>query len=280
MPTAHPLGDSEWVRMREDRYVSFSVSEEIALMVRSVYEAGDSYFDLNLAQKASDTLSSNAGYRPYGVERSRNVTDRDEIESFSVTRRVPSSLLKSQEAKDLALCMSKVFDSLETLAEGILWQFASHFSVTDPLKFRGGLHKWSYLQLNRRHAIAGKSNGFSSDTHEDACLFTLMSNTGPGLEIEDSSGNFVPVSPSEDQFILFPGSVLSLLSGAHFPPTYHRVRTIPGEERRKALLLFAELDLSLCEPWIRNEANEGINIKDFVLNSPTHHGLQPWSFDE
>ncbi len=107
---------------------------------------------------------------------------------------------------------------------------------------------------------------------------TVMTVTGPGLELKAPDDLFVPMQPKRE-LLFMSGEILNLLSGGHIPTIYHRVRSVPVLQQRMSLLFFADMSPTLCEPWISNETNAGINISERVLQNSTRYGLTEWKFE-
>lgn len=265
--------------LSDQRYTRLCITPDVQCLIRDIYSAGAAFFGLAEDIKLKQRSTENSGYRPYGVERSRTSAYFDHIESFSVSRRASSSRepVSFAVAETLSKLMLKLFDIYEPFVEDLVTRFAQKIDpAIKPDRFKGALRDWSYLQLNHRVSIPS-SKTFISDLHEDACILTILSNNGPGLEIENSVGDMIPVSIAEQELICFSGEILSLLSGGMFHPAYHRVRALPDQMERMAIALFADLDPKACQPWVVTNSNRGVDIGDFVRRSPTLHGLEPWS---
>jgi isopenicillin N synthase-like dioxygenase len=116
---------------------------------------------------------------------------------------------------------------------------------------------------------------YINELHEDGCLMTVMTVTGPGLELRTGDGSFMPAQPT-GQLLFMSGEILNLLSGGLIPPVYHRVRTTRALEERMSLLFFADMNPALCSPWISNDANSGIDIGKRILTNATRYGLTEW----
>jgi len=74
--------------------------------------------------------------------------------------------------------------------------------------------------------------------------------------------------------IVMAGEIAHLLTGGAVEPLYHCVRPARDVPERLALLYFADLDPSLCEPWVRNAFNRDAAIGERVLTNPTRFGLR------
>ena len=104
---------------------------------------------------------------------------------------------------------------------------------------------------------------------------TAMTVTGPGLELKAADGSFVPTQPT-NELLFISGEILNLLSGGNIPTIYHRVRNVSSLGERMSLLFFADMNPDLCEPWIVNNTNAGVNIGRRALENPARFGLAKW----
>jgi isopenicillin N synthase-like dioxygenase len=168
-----------------------------------------------------------------------------------------------------------LFDLIEPMVEDITGRAASRLTgIPAEKKFFGSFRNWSMLQLNYSRPSSTEAE-FINEVHEDGCLMTVMTVTGPGLELKVSDGSFLPMQPT-GEFLFMSGEILSLLSGDCIPAIYHRVRTAPTLGERMSLLFFADINPDLCTPWISNEANANIDIGRRVLENSTRYGLTKW----
>jgi hypothetical protein len=60
---------------------------------------------------------------------------------------------------------------------------------------------------------------------------------------------------------------------------FHRVRPESSCAERIALLFFADINPRLCEPWVRNEINQDVDIGALVLKNPKRFGLDEWKLE-
>jgi isopenicillin N synthase-like dioxygenase len=246
--------------------------------LEEVFRSAVDFFRSSLEEKLASRLRLDTGYRPYGVEYSESAAHPDEVESFSVSRRVSGveAALQSASAVALYRAMLQLFDLMVPIVEQLTDALASQLTGDrENQAVRGAVARWSILQLNYSRPALTQSE-FINDLHEDGCLMTLMSVTSRGLELQRSDGTFLPVGPFSNELLLLPGEILWLLSGGTIRPTYHRVRTIPDITERMSLLFFADIDPALCKPWISNDVNKGVNIGDLVLRNSARYGLDEW----
>jgi isopenicillin N synthase-like dioxygenase len=202
----------------------------------------------------------------------------DQVESFSVCHALnhTDTACLSANAKALYDALLPLFDLLEAVAEELAVRLAEKLTgLPHAEKFRGGLRRYSLLQLNYSQP-ARTPMGYINETHEDGSLVTLTSVTAPGLEIQAVDGSFLPVEPGASELLLMSGEVLWLLTGGKIRPVLHRVLPFPSISERMSLLFFADLEPSLCRPWVSNETNVGIDIGELVRKNPVRFGLSEW----
>jgi isopenicillin N synthase-like dioxygenase len=268
---------------RIDEFVNEGwIVAEVCSRVRSLidvsFSAGLDFFERPIAEKAQDRLPRDTGYRPFEAEYSSSPEQPDQVESFTVSRRIPESVRPvTPWGTRLYGSMLNLFDALIPIIENFTIEIASKF-VREPLdtQLRGSFLEWSLLQLNHSRP-ANVHSPFINEAHEDGCLMTAMVATVPGLEIQRKNGSFTPVVPIFDRVVLASGEILWLLSGGAVHPTYHRVTPHPEYDRRMSLLLFADINPSKCKPWIVNELNRGVDIGAKVLKNSTRFGLAEWN---
>jgi isopenicillin N synthase-like dioxygenase len=120
---------------------------------------------------------------------------------------------------------------------------------------------------------------YINEAHEDGAFLTVAYANAPGLELRTADGDFVPTTNGQDNVLILPGEIAWLLSGGSVRPLYHRVRPDARFHERMTLLFFGDIDPGLCQPWVLNEVNKGVDIGARVLRNPTRFGLQEWKLE-
>ncbi len=268
-------------RFLSDGFVAIKVSGLLHDKLEDIFKAGQVFFNENPADKLTNQLHLETGYRPMGLEYSTSPDHPDEMESFSVSRRINSiaANLTSKSAKILYVLMLDLLDFLVPLVEDFTTAAATRLTGTSfERKFEGAFDSWSILQINySRPALV--SAEYINDCHEDGNLMTVLCVTGPGLELQLPDGSFLPMSPTTDKLLFMSGEILHLLSGGRVRPTYHRVRSTPECHERMSLLFFADIHPKHCNPWISTESNHGVNIRERMLHNSARFGLTKWTDD-
>jgi isopenicillin N synthase-like dioxygenase len=245
--------------------------------VLEIFDLGRAFFQQDIGEKIRSRLQDDTGYRPFGIEYSQSASRPDQVESFSVSHAFEyyDTSNFSRSAKALYDALSSAFDVFEATAEELAGRLAETLCGLPPEKLRGGFGRHSLLQLNYSQPSRTQTS-YINETHEDGCFLTLTTVTAPGLEIQDVKGSFLPVLPGPNELLLMSGEILSLLTGGKILPVLHRVTPVAAISERMSLLFFADLDPSLCRPWISNEINQGIDIGELVRKNPVRFGLPEW----
>ncbi len=261
--------------LQQDGFLRMAIPGKTQKALRLAFEVGRAFFQLPSHVKHQSLLSNDLGFRPFSAEYSRSSENLDQMESFSARETVPITGLPAP-GQLLYTRMQAVIRELEPIAEKITAQLA-HSITAEPTAAPppGAFRNWSFLQLNYSRPREVRPV-FINELHEDGCLITIASNTGPGLEIRSPDGSFLPLEISSQQVIVMPGEILWLLSGGAIEPLFHRVRADRSSEERMSLLFFGDIDPRLCGPWVANAVNDGIDIGDRVLKNPTRYGLKEW----
>jgi isopenicillin N synthase-like dioxygenase len=268
-------------RLTSSGYVLLPIPEMVASCLRATVAAAFEFFHVNESAKNSSRLAHDLGYRPFAAEYSQSPQSRDQVESFSASAKWASlgNDIRHSEGKLLYMQMLAMITHLECIAEEVIVQLAVQLRGADfGTTLRGKTRDWSFLQANYSRP-ATTNPELINDLHEDGCLVTLLSATGPGLELQVGAGEFMPITPASDQLLVIPGEIAWLLSGGHIPKLYHRVKSERNCAERLSLLYFADLDPRVCEPWVLNDLNDGCDIGSRVLSNPKRFGLNEWTIE-
>ena len=211
------------------------------------------------------------GYREMGPEYAQVPERPDLTESFSVWNhnRARPELGDWAAGCPLHGALRRASDLLEEVVRDLFAAIADYFQPGAPeIRF----HRATHVQLNF-YEPARHTRDLLQDSHEDGHLVTLVSTNAPGLEIE-VDGTFIPAGVEQDQILVMPGSLLSLMTGYRVKPLYHRVVNTHRADPRSSMLYFVnpEIAQSLV-PWIENESNRGVDIIARANLAPTKFGL-------
>jgi isopenicillin N synthase-like dioxygenase len=276
MPLTNLVPQNVARKIIEEKFIILRLPEVIWESVSTTLTAAVPFFREPLALKSICSFPQDMGYRPIGGEYSQSSAYPDQLESFSISARVPIPLaaLPSENARILYKRMFATFNLLEPVAEALAMEFAKGVSGGPAGgKLRGALRNWSRLQLNYARPSEVKVP-FVNALHDDLNLLTINFADGPGLEVGISEDAVVEVSRAPCEAVVLPGEISWLLSGGVIKPLYHRVRANPDVPERLALLFFADPDPEACSPWVVNEVNKDIDIGNRVRLNVHRFGLQ------
>jgi isopenicillin N synthase-like dioxygenase len=255
-------------------YTDFRIREAVA----RIFQAGDKFFRSSHEEKLQSSFPNGNGYRPQGIEYSQNDDHPDEMESFSITA-LNGTLVGSPQGRVLYERMCAAIGFFEAITEQVAAELARKAREgIDVSTMQGAFRNWSSLQLNYSRPASCTSE-LINDPHEDGHFVTLATANAPGLEIEAKDGGFVPVSRGDGALLVMPGDTARLLSGGLVRPLYHQVRRHPDVQERMALVYFADVDPTRCEPWIHNDVNANVDVGARIRANSSRFGLQAFSSD-
>lgn len=264
-------------RIETHGFALLQTSESLRQSISSVFDAGYAFFRASADAKLLNWLPEETGYRAIGREYSDDPNQPDQLESFTVTIRHPTTGLPEEKARVLATRMLDVFHEMEELSETLATGLKKSITCRDDDTVqKGAFHRWSRLQLNYSRP-SQVSSQFINEAHEDGNLLTLACASGRGLEVRSPTGEFIPLTAHPGELILMPGGIIWLLSGGRIPPLFHRVVPHTHSQERLALLFFGDISPSVCEPWLETDVNRGIDIRDRVRTNVNRFGLDGFS---
>jgi isopenicillin N synthase-like dioxygenase len=268
-------------KLQADGFLLLVLPETAQKSIHLTFASAKQFFRESIDEKCKYSFPQDMGYRPFGIEYSQSPSFPDQVESFSVSARVPipPHRFGTATARVLYEQMIKVFEILEFVAETLTIRIANQLSGTKMgNNIQGAFRNWSRLQLNYSQP-SEVFVPFINESHEDGNLFTVACTNRSGLEVQITENKFIPITTSTNKIVILPGEIAFLLSGGLIPPTYHRVRPDKKINERMALLFFGDIDPKLCQPWISNEINREVDIGKRVISSVERFGLNGFSLD-
>ena len=259
-------------QLERQGYAIIKIDSAVLAGIEDVQDLAQRFFAEPAAAKhAFASPSCVEGYREIGPEYSLVPERPDLTESFSFwyrNRRRPE--IEAWHGKcPLHTALHNTADTLCSTVDALFTAMAETWSPGAP---RLGFQEASYIQINY-YEPAQHSRELLQDPHEDGHLITLVRATEPGLEIK-VDGRFIPVELAEDEMLVMPSSILSLMSGNRIPPLYHQVRNSRRAVPRYSLMFFVNPEITQkLEPWIRNDSNAGIDIIEQANSAPNKFGL-------
>lgn len=249
-------------------YTTQNLSDFEVDALRSLYRAGHRFFaqDEEVRERHAST-NSNFGYRRMGREYSQSPERPDLNASFTFWGRLRSTIPAGEQQPDLVDALEAYNNVVIRLGSAVLQDVSRYFGRDTPIDFVGS----SYLQLNHYRPSVAKRH-LLQDPHEDGHLITILHADQPGLEIHIDHA-FQPVLPGPSQLIVMPGSILTLMTGGLVAPLVHRVRRAPVPSRMSIMYFVNPSVASDITPFIHNELNANVNIRQRVIKKPREFGL-------
>ncbi|MER7754723.1 2-oxoglutarate and iron-dependent oxygenase domain-containing protein [Kitasatospora sp. NPDC097643] len=222
------------------------------------YAASLDFFALPLEEKRelamrTSTARGDNDYSPYGYsallsENAYAYTGRpgmpsDYVEKFSVGRLVLRDeeelpFPDSESGAALRGSLKRYFTACEQVAGRVAELLALALDL--PRDFFATRTDTSNDSL-RSHLYPGVAPEFLNDQgmgqHTDGTLITLLTQDGPGLQLQDRSGRWLDVQAGgRDSFIVNIGDLMARWSNDEYVSTPHRVRL--AERRRQSIVFF------------------------------------------
>jgi isopenicillin N synthase-like dioxygenase len=269
-PVDNPFGLSLIDELITRGHAKLRIGRDIRRQISHTFDIARGFYAQPLPEKRSFALPAFVeGYRDIGLEYSMRPDRPDLTESFSVWNRNRARTEEWVTTCPIHMEMRRTIDALTAPIDELFQSMADRWA---PGSEGPRVKKASYLQINY-YEPAQHSRDMLQDGHEDGHLLTLVTATGPGLEIESGDG-YVPAEVAEDEMLIMPGSLLTLMTGGRIPALYHRVRNSFRKEARYSMMYFVNPESDqVLEPWIRNESNAGIDIIEEANKLPQKFGL-------
>ncbi|WP_371622389.1 isopenicillin N synthase family oxygenase [Streptomyces sp. NBC_01116] len=222
------------------------------------YDASLRFFGLPLERKREFPMSTSTArgdndYSPYGYsallsENAYAYTGKpgmpsDYVEKFSTGRLILDDEEKlpfpeDESGAQLRTALKRYFAACETVAGRIAELLALALDL--PRDFFATRTNTSNDSL-RSHLYPGVAPEFLNDQgmgqHTDGTLITLLTQDGPGLQLQDRSGRWLDIEvPERDSFIVNIGDLMARWSNDEYVSTPHRVRL--ADRRRQSIVFF------------------------------------------
>jgi isopenicillin N synthase-like dioxygenase len=253
-------------------HAKLKISRETRRQVDHTFATAREYFATPFPEKSSFALSQYVeGYREIGLEYSQVKERPDLTESFSLWNR---NRAHTEAAGWTQSCpihheLRRTIDDLSTYVAELFQTMADKWT---PGTVGPRFQRASYIQVNY-YEPAQHRRDILQDGHEDGHLITLVTSKTPGLEIQTENG-YLPVELDDDEMLIMPGSLLTLMTGGAIPPLFHQVKNSRRTDPRYSMMFFVNPEGNqVLEPWIRNESNAGINVIDVANAMPLKFGL-------
>lgn len=238
-----------------------------ARLLTELYRESVAFFSLDTEKKLRYGVPNrNTGYRPHGYAHAGYPDKPDLNDSFLYWKHRREPVPYQEE---IATFM-EAFEAWRSVAARIVSDLVNslreYYDYEPQLSFEDA----SVLQVNSFGAPTDEE--LFQQPHEDAVLLTVISASAPGLEevIGDTSK---PLVFAPDEVLVMPGSVLTEMTGGEIPPLYHLARNHRVLDRKSIMYFVSPDTAKAIEPFVVNDYNRSMDIRDRVLNNPQTFGL-------
>ena len=257
-------------------YAKLQITRETRQQIDRTLASARAYFAQPLSEKRRYAEPRYVeGYRDIGLEYSQIASRPDLTESFSLWNR---NRARTEAAGWIQDC--PIHAALRRTADDLAFYVGELFqTMTDkwaPGTTAPRFAKASYMQLNY-YEPAQHSRDILQDGHEDGHLLTVVTATGPGLEIEietETGRRYQPAQLAENEMLIMPCSLLTLMTGGAIQPLFHQVKNSFLKEPRYSMMFFVNPESDqVLEPWIRNDSNRDADVIAEANALPMKFGL-------
>jgi isopenicillin N synthase-like dioxygenase len=255
--------DAAAVSLITHGYALLKIDDALRPVVHQAFYEARAFFSRdNQAKLATADLSRLEGYRPMGAEFSEHPNEIDLCEYFSVWHWNQSEAKANAwiSQNTLHATLTSALHDFANVADGVLEALRCRLN---PKAQKVDVAQASYLQMNH-YRPRDFEREFLQGAHEDGHVLTIHKATGRGLEVQ-LDGCFSGLDIAEDEFLLLPGSLLTLITGSSIAPLFHRVRNDRSSADRLALLYFVNPSMTLeTQPWLASKINQGVSIREIA----------------
>jgi isopenicillin N synthase-like dioxygenase len=274
------------------------VSEELKA---KLFEVSKAFFALSDEEKKKFEDEANHGQRGYISKNKESAKGKDvpDIKEFyhigqtvtdgdAIKEEYPDNIWPNPIAEFETVCQ-EVFQTFENTGRNLLKATALYLGLEEDY-FAPKIHNGnSILRLLHYYPVQDKSQipegAVRAAAHGDINLITLlMGGTAEGLQAQTLDGEWIPVSPADDEIVINIGDMLARLTNNRFRSTQHRVIT-PNEESwtspRYSTPFFlhprSDMDLSCLEGCISEESPkvyEDMTAGEFLTERLIELGLK------
>lgn len=216
-------------------------------------------------------LAGQRGYTSFGKEHAKQSQVADLKEFYQIGQEVPDDApLKPQYPDNVHVAEKPAFVNLgielyqafEKAGGELLRAIAIHLDLGADY-FDEKIHKGNsilraihYPPITREAASA-----IRAESHEDINLITLLVGASAGgLQLQNMEGEWLPITPEEDEIVINVGDMLQRLTNNYLKSTTHRVVNPPREEWHKPRLSIpfflhprSDMDLSCLDRCVTEE---------------------------
>jgi len=267
-------------------------------LVENFYAKSKDFFSLPVAEKSSHEVKGMAGQRGYtsfGTEHAKQSKVADLKEFFQIGQFVaPDHPMKEQYPDNVKVDQvpefyglgKDLYKSFEKSGSELLKAIAIHLNLGEDYfqkKIKDGnsiLRTIHYPPITEEPRTA-----IRAEQHEDINLITLLVGASAGgLQLLNNDGEWLDITPEEDEIVINVGDMLQRLTNNYLKSTTHRVVNPPKEEwhvPRLSIPFFlhpvSQMDLTCLDDCITEErplAYEPITAGDYLDERLREIGLK------
>jgi len=268
---------------------------------KELQQVSKAFFEMDTASKKmyeDIELAGQRGYISKNRESAKGQTVPDIKEFYHIGQTVidndpikieyPNNIWPNEVTNFQEVC-EKVYKTFESTGKNLLRAVALYLSLPEGY-FESKVHNGnSILRLLHYYPVNDLANipegSVRAAAHGDINLITLlMGGSAKGLEAQSLSGEWIPVSPEDDEIIINIGDMLARLTNNRFRSTQHRVIT-PDIESWKSPRYSApfflhprsDMDLTCLQSCITNEnekAYDDMTAGEFLTERLIELGLK------
>ena len=203
-------------------------------LINDTYKDWKLFFDSDIKHDYLFDLDKQDGYFPFKSENAQGSDTKDLKEFFHIYRwgRYPKEItpITKKIHQSLIDLGSNLLDYLDEYApDYVRDKFSMKLSEMINDSGQNLLRVIHYPPVRKEDVLDG---AIRAEAHTDINLITILI-AEPGLQVVDSSGNWVDVELSENSIVVNIGDMLQKCSGGFYKSTIHRVVNPSGENRSR-----------------------------------------------
>lgn len=203
-------------------------------LINETYKDWKLFFDSDTKHDYLFDLDKQDGYFPFKSENAQGSDTKDLKEFFHIYRwgRYPKEItpITKKMHQSLIDLGSNLLDYLDEYApDNVRDKFSMKLSEMINDSGQNLLRVIHYPPVRKEDILGG---AIRAEAHTDINLITILI-AEPGLQVMDSSGNWVDVKLSENSIVVNIGDMLQKCSGGFYKSTIHRVINPSGQNRSR-----------------------------------------------
>lgn len=258
-------------RIMAEGYATVRLGLSGAERLAALYQEANKFFALDAEAKLRyGTESRGFGYRPHAYANSGDAGKPDQNDSFlywtQASRRPPND----HEIDGFLTAYEAYREVVVRITAQLIGELRERYDSKAMTPFETA----SVLQINSYGQLS--QDDLLQQPHEDADFLTVIWSDAPGLEAVFADREPLPLHFRADEVAVMPGNVMTAMTGGEIKPLFHLVRN-HGIVGRKSIMYFVSPDTdSTVEPFVVNDYNRSIDIRQLVISNPENHfGLAP-----